>query len=99
MVQLSPRLCRRWPPCDSLGSFVLKIRVDQEQSMISTEMQQSVPIVCTLGTDSEPATHMRFHGGQSTNLRVHITRRDQDVRPFRTARQSRKFPVKTVVSL
>ena len=98
MVQLSPTLlCRRWPSRDPLGSFVLEIRVDQEQSMISTEMQQSVPIVCTLSTDSEPATQMRFHGGQSTNLRVHVTSKDHYVRAFCTADQSRKFSVKAVL--
>ena len=87
MVQLSPRLlCRHWPR-DPLGSFVLEIRVDQEQSMISTEMQQSVSIVCTLGTDSEPTTQMHFH------LRVHITSQDYDVRNFCTVAQSRKFPI------
>ena len=98
MVQLSPRLlCRRWPLRDPLGSFVLEIRVDQEQSMISTEMQESVPIVCTLGTDSEPATQMSFHGGQSTNLRVHITSQDHNVRAFCSVDQFRNFPVKVVL--
>ena len=72
---------------------MLEIRVNQKQLMISTEMQQSVPIVCTLCTDSGPVTQMHFHGGQSTKLRVHITSKDHDVRTFCTVDQSRKIPV------
>ena len=98
MVELSIRLLYgSWPPSDPLSSFELEIRVEQEQSTIGTKMQQSVPIVCRLGTDTEAITQLHFHGGQSNKLRGLIASQDQDVCALCTADKSRKFPIKAIL--
>ena len=87
MFQLNARLvCSWWPQCELVGLFVLKILLlHHEQSMIRTEMQHIVFIVCTLESEFEPTTQMHIDGGDFTNLHVHVSRQDQDVHTFCTA--------------
>ncbi|GAA48681.1 histone-lysine N-methyltransferase SETD2 [Clonorchis sinensis] len=64
-----------WPPGFAMQIFMLKVGTRQEQLMISTQLEESLSVVCATSIDPESITQIWFQGAHTTDLSIHIARK------------------------